>query len=69
MGTHLRVLNESYLMIHTKGTGFRWLSKIFASLCFGRYKIALALERLWNKEFKQNILLVVARSVLTNISL
>ena len=35
MGTHLRVLSESYL-ISTNITGFRWFSKILASLCFGR---------------------------------
>ena len=34
MGTHLRVLSESYPM-NTNMTGFGWLSKIFASLCFG----------------------------------
>ena len=35
MGTHLRVFSESYLM-NTNKTGFRWISKIFMSLCFGR---------------------------------
>ena len=35
IGTHLRVLSESYLM-NTNMTVFRWFSKIFASLCFGR---------------------------------
>ena len=30
--THLRVLGESFLM-DTIMTGFRWLSKIFGSLC------------------------------------
>ena len=35
MGTHLIVLGESYPM-NTHITGFRWFSKIFASLCFGR---------------------------------
>ena len=44
MGTHLRVLYESYPMI-TNMTGFRSFSKIFASLCFG-WKIASALEGL-----------------------
>ena len=34
MGTHLRVLSESYLM-NTNMTGFGWFSKDFASLCFG----------------------------------
>ena len=37
MGTHLRVLNESFLM-NTNMIGFRWFSKIFASLCFGKKK-------------------------------
>ena len=35
MGTHLRVLSESYPM-NTNMKGFRWVSKFFASLCFGR---------------------------------
>ena len=35
MGTHLRVLSESYPM-NTNMTGFKWFSKIFASLCFGQ---------------------------------
>ena len=35
MGTHLRVLSESYLM-NTNMTGFGWFSKRLASLCFGR---------------------------------
>ena len=35
MGTHLRVLSESYLM-NTNMTGFRLFSKIVAYLCFGR---------------------------------
>ena len=35
MCTHLRVLSESYPM-NTNMTGFRWFSKLFASLCFGR---------------------------------
>ena len=34
MGTHLTVLNESYLM-NTNMIWFRWFSEIFASLCFG----------------------------------
>ena len=37
MGTHLKVLNKSYLM-NTNMTRLRWFSKIFASLCFGRKK-------------------------------
>ena len=34
-GTHLRVLRKSFQM-STNMTGFRWFSKIFASLCIGR---------------------------------
>ena len=33
MGTHMRELSESFPM-NTNVTGFRWFSKIFASLCF-----------------------------------
>ena len=32
MGTHLRVLSESYPM-NTNMTGLQWFSKIFASFC------------------------------------
>ena len=46
MGTHLRVLSESYLM-NTNMTRFRMFSKIFASCAFeecslriGRVKVA-----------------------------
>ena len=42
MGTHLRVLSESYPM-NTNKTGFRSFSKIVASLCFG---VVSALEGL-----------------------
>ena len=35
MGTHLRVLSESFQM-NTNMTGFRWFCKIFASLSFRR---------------------------------
>ena len=35
MGTHLRVLSESFPM-NTNMTGFGWFSRIFASLCLGR---------------------------------
>ena len=42
MGTHLKVLRESYPM-NTNMAGFRWFSKIFAlgesSLSIGRVKI------------------------------
>ena len=34
MGTHLRVLGQYYPM-NTNMTGFRWVSEIVASLCFG----------------------------------
>ena len=44
MGTHLRVLSESYPM-NTNMTGFRWFSKLFASLCFVM-KVVFALEGL-----------------------
>ena len=47
MGTHLRVLGESYPM-NTNMTGLRLFSKIFAT------KIALALKRL--KDLKIGIL-------------
>ena len=45
MGTHLRVLGRSYPM-NTNMVGFRWFSKIFASLCFNWTKVASALEGL-----------------------
>ena len=35
MGTHLKVLSETFPM-NTNMTGFRWFSKLFASLCVGR---------------------------------
>ena len=35
MGTHPRVLSESYPM-NTNMTGFQWFSEVSASLCFGR---------------------------------
>ena len=55
MGTHLRVLSESYPM-NTNMIGFRWFSKIFASLCFGR-KVASASEGLkHSSRNKHNIL-------------
>ena len=44
MGTHLRVLSESYQM-NINMTVIRWLSKIFASMFFGQ-KVASALEGL-----------------------
>ena len=37
LGTHLRVLGESY-PINTNMTEFRWFPKIFTSLCFGQMK-------------------------------
>ena len=42
MGTDLKVLSESYPM-NNNMTGFRRISKIFASFCFGK-KVASALE-------------------------
>ena len=42
MSAHLGELSGSYLM-NTKTTGFRWFSKVFASLCFG-YRKAAALK-------------------------
>ena len=36
-GYHLRVLSESF-PINTNKMGFRWFSRIFASLCFGGQK-------------------------------
>ena len=44
MGIHLRELSDSYPM-NTNMTGFRWFSKTFASLNFGK-KVASALEGL-----------------------
>ena len=43
MGSHLKILCESY-PLNTNMTGFRWFSKIFASLCFGR-KCSLSIGR------------------------
>ena len=47
MGTHPRVLCESYPM-NTNMTGFRWFSKIFASMCFES-----ALEGYWVRPHMQ----------------
>ena len=44
MGTHLRVLGESFPM-DTNMIGFKRFSKIFEFLCFGQ-KVALAWEGL-----------------------
>ena len=44
MGTHLRVLIESYPM-NTNITGFRWLSKTFTSLSFTLDKSSLKIGR------------------------
>ena len=44
MGTHSRVLSDCY-PINTNMTGFRWFSKLFASLCLWTH-LALALEGL-----------------------
>ena len=43
MGTHMRVLSESYPM-NTNMTEFGWVSKIFAFLCFGQ-KLSLSIGR------------------------
>ena len=44
MGTHLKVLGESYLM-NTNMTGIRWLSKIVASFGFGWLLSSLRIGR------------------------
>ena len=44
MGTHLIVLSESYLMV-TNMTGFRWFSKIFASLFFEESTISIGMVK------------------------
>ena len=40
MGTHLRVLSESY-PTNTNMTGFRWFSKISAFLCFAKSSLSM----------------------------
>ena len=40
MDTHLSVLRESF-PINTSMTGFRWFSKIFASLCCGKSSLSI----------------------------
>ena len=50
MGTHLRVLSESY-PINTNTTGFRWFSKIVAFLCCG-YISSLSIGRVKAKWIK-----------------
>ena len=40
MGTHLRALYKSYPM-STNVTGFRWFSKIFASLCYDENSLSI----------------------------
>ena len=48
MGTHIRVLRESFQM-NTNMTGFRWFTKIFASFTVLWMKVGLsALEGLSN---------------------
>ena len=56
MGTHLRVLGESYQM-NTNMTGFRWFSKIFASLLglCALDKVASALEGLFQNSLDSTI--------------
>ena len=41
--TQLGVLSESYFM-NTNMTGVSWFPRIFASIHFGRIKVALAIE-------------------------
>ena len=40
MGTDLRVLSKSYPM-NTNMTGFRWFSKMFASLCLDESSLSI----------------------------
>ena len=40
MGTHLRVLCKSY-HINTNMTGFKWFSKEFVSMCFGKSSLSI----------------------------
>ena len=40
MGTHLRVLDESY-PVNTNMTGLRGFSKVFAFLCLGRNSLSI----------------------------
>ena len=56
MGSHLRVLNKSYLM-NTNMTGFRWFSKIFASLD----ESSLSIQRVKNN--KSGLAVVLDMSV------
>ena len=44
MGSHMGVLSECYPM-NTNVTGFRWFSKVFASLCLGLKSCSLSLKR------------------------
>ena len=44
MGTHLRELSESYLM-NTNMTGFRWFSKILASLCLDESSLSIGIVK------------------------
>ena len=50
MGTHLRVLSESYPM-NTNMTGFRWILRILCIFVLWK-KVALALEGLRHKKSK-----------------
>ena len=58
MGTHLRVLDESFPM-NTKMIGFRWFSKILEFLCHID-KSNLSIERVkqkhyWDNTWRRNI--------------
>ena len=53
MGTHLRVLSESYPM-STNMTGFEWFSKIFTFLYFGRLQFT-CLEAYQHVQTKQKL--------------
>ena len=50
MGTHLKVLSESFPM-NTNMTGFRWFSKIFASLCHHWTSLCQELTPPWGGKF------------------
>ena len=60
MVTHLRLLSESY-PINTDMTGFRWFSKIFVFLCFGRILLALASKVLRKSWYIANIILGMSK--------
>ena len=45
MGTYLRALSKNYPM-NTNMTGFRWFSKIFASLCLDESSLSIGRVRI-----------------------